>query len=231
MLKDITKQQEYEIEVYKAREIMIKEKRIGFYKGLLQTDNSDLWATEIGAKDTNIRWNTCMVSSFAMFLLSEITISKLDNMKMLTEENIEKVYYQGLMEYLNKTPEPDHRWQAIAHVRYLNQMMDLNGHGLRWKTENSSIESIIKSIDAGHGYVFGTWATSAGHIMYAVGYNDFGLLVCDPYGDWRTGYTVQKTAGEFLYDWSGIKYLLGIDAQKHKTPAGYGRTWGSTIVF
>lgn len=230
MLKDITKQPIYEVEKYKVVN-MIQEKRIEFFKGLLQTDNSDEWASEIGANDKNIRWNTCMVSSFAMFLLSEIKISKLDKLSILDESNIEKVYYQGLMTCLNQTPEPDHRWQASAHVRYLNQMMELNGYKLRWKTEQSSIESIKRSIDNGHGYVFGTWATNAGHIMYAVGYNDFGVLVCDPYGDWRTGYTVQKTAGEFLYDWSGIKYLLGIDAQKHKTPAGYGRTWGSSIVF
>jgi hypothetical protein len=122
MLKDITKQPIFEVEKYEVRN-MIQEKRIGFFKGLLQTDNSDTWASEIGVKDVNIRWNTCMVSSFAMFLLSEIKISKLENLSTLDESNIEKVYYQGLMTYLNQTPEPDHRWQASAHTRYLNQMM------------------------------------------------------------------------------------------------------------
>ncbi|HNO26594.1 MAG TPA: hypothetical protein PKK94_26675, partial [Leptospiraceae bacterium] len=82
--------------------------------------------------------------------------------------------------------------------------------------------------DLGLPYVFGTWTTNAGHIVCAVGYNDQGAFICDPYGNWKLGYPAQnRNAGPHLYSWADIDFLMGIHAHGRALPPGYCRTWSA----
>ena len=70
---------------------------------------------------------------------------------------------------------------------------------------NSNIEEIKEHLARGYPVIIAGWFTAAGHIVTAVGYDENGLLVHDPNGEWYDwGYEVNDdrnghTAGQFVH--------------------------------
>lgn len=66
-------------------------------------------------------------------------------------------------------------------------------------TESGALQDIRDSIDAGHPCIVHGYFTSFGHIVAIAGYDDAGLIVNDPYGEWHEwGYDTQAS-GEGLH--------------------------------
>lgn len=194
-----------------------------------QRDNLDSWGSEKG-----IAWNTCMVSSFYMFLVSIIRTYNIYSLNVHFPDDVnEEKYYKGLMAYIKETPEPDHRWQAGCHAKYINKLLASAGRSdLSVKIGVSSIEELKKTIDSGVPYPAGTWETKAGHIICFCGYSDEGAFAGNPFGQWgrKLGYYASPKADIYFYTWKEIEYLFGIKLNGFELPPGYGRTWSARLT-
>ena len=213
-------------------------KRLKYFWSLDQKLNKTEWASEIGTKDEKVPWNSCMTASYADFLLSVINMcsvvfwkNKMEYVMLrdiLKKENIEEWYYKELMTYFNQTPEPDHRWQASAHAKFLNQMFAQNGRSdLIIKTGTASIEGLKKAIDSGFPYIAGTWETAFGHIICFCGYDEKGAWAGNSYGQWgrKLGYYASGGVQIQYYTWAEIEYMIGLKLNGFERPVGWGRTW------
>lgn len=194
---------------------------------LTQRDNEDRWFIELKAEgvdnkeNPNIKNGTCKVSSFAMCLLSEaLTLNIPSWQDKFTEKGIEEYYFKEISRYIYKTPEKDDRWQTKPHCDMINLWLKVEKKTQRMVFHNSSIEEIIRVLNTRHGVVLGTWATSFGHIIYVVGYCSKGLKVCDPWGDYTTGYRVKETKIT-VYPWKTMDVLLGMNPRKGPTFMAY----------
>lgn len=72
---------------------------------------------------------------------------------------------------------------------------------------NLDIKTITDQIDKGHPVLFGGKFTRSGHIVCAIGYNDHGLIVHDPWGNWNTRYKV-KEGPNVLYSYYDLENLM-----------------------
>ena len=85
-------------------------------------------------------------------------------------------YYKSLMADCGYGS--DDRGNHDAHTIVLSECFDLK---TQWRTDLGP-DDFKKSIDSGFPVVFGMEYKAAGHIAIAVGYNDGGLIINDPYG-------------------------------------------------
>ena len=74
-------------------------------------------------------------------------------------------------------------------------------------TNGITIEKIKNEIKEGNPVVLGGSFTKGGHMVCCVGYNQNGLIIHDPYGDWNTNY--KNHNGEYvLYKFSDMELVL-----------------------
>ena len=246
-------------EFNKAHEVLPPEEKfvdengtVKYYLPLLQTNNPDSWYLELNKEKViapelpGIAWNMCMTVAFASSLYTVIKRYKVERLYHLTEQTIEKHYYQEIMKYLYSTPERDDRWQPKAHIKFLNKMLaDAGRPELRYRladqvdlskgrqaaAERKKAE-IIRVIQSGNLYTFGGWNTKDGHIQNLINATEKGCKEIDPYGDWKAGYPVaNRSAGPYDRTWADILFLTGIILGNYKFPIPDTRyfqpTWGA----
>jgi uncharacterized protein YvpB len=72
-------------------------------------------------------------------------------------------------------------------------------------TPFGTMNDIKSNIDSEHPVVLHGYFTRSGHIIAVVGYNDYGLIVNDPYGEYYdTGYDTRANGKGLLYSYGLI---------------------------
>ena len=66
-------------------------------------------------------------------------------------------------------------------------------------TENATIEDVKDWVSAGNPAVIHGYFTSFGHIIVVVGYDEYGFLVHDPYGEWFASGCRSNLSGSYLH--------------------------------
>ena len=75
-------------------------------------------------------------------------------------------------------------------------------------TEYAIIEDVLDWVSAGNPAVIHGYFTSFGHILVVVGYDEYGLIVHDPYGEWfSTGYRTDLSGAYLHYSYGLIRRL------------------------
>lgn len=222
---------------------------------LSQRKASDKWDDEIGYQDEKIPWNSCMTFSFAMTFLSLIHRINLVFWKndmefvylrdILTAENIGEWYYKELMEFIVKSPEKDHRWQAQAHCNFINKILKDNGRSdIQFVVQFGAQPDYIgkyanpvhlrKMIDLGFVYPAGTWETACGHIIAFCGYDKLGAYAGNPWGKWAGGINQYSSAEAkvYFYSWKDVDRILGLNTYGTVMPyEGRAPVWGAVALI
>lgn len=73
-------------------------------------------------------------------------------------------------------------------------------------TEYAIIEDVLDWVASGKPAVIHGYFTSFGHIVVVVGYDEYGLIVHDPYGEWfSTGYRTDLSGAYLYYSYNLIR--------------------------
>lgn len=73
-------------------------------------------------------------------------------------------------------------------------------------TEKADIEQVKKWLDSGNPVIIHGYFTAFGHIMPAIDYDDTGLIVNDPYGEWFSdGYRTDLSGERLRYSYNLIE--------------------------
>jgi hypothetical protein len=81
-------------------------------------------------------------------------------------------------------------------------------------TQFGTIDRCQEHLSAGNLCIFHGWFTTFGHIIVAVGYDENGFIVHDPYGEWHhNGYDTSVSGAYLHYSYNMIKRLCSDDGQ------------------
>jgi uncharacterized protein YvpB len=112
-----------------------------------------------------------------------------------------------LFEYVYDNKLSRHSAEHIAKV--------IRAFGCQDKfTWNGTIAEIEQSIDAGNPCIIHGMFTRSGHIIVVRGYDDAGLFVNDPYGEfWDTGYDTGVSGEKLHYSHGLIQRTCAYDGE------------------
>ncbi|MGB7708803.1 MAG: C39 family peptidase [Microcoleus sp.] len=86
-------------------------------------------------------------------------------------------------------------------------------------TATGTLDNIRRALEAGMPCVIHGYFTRIGHIITVVGFDENGLIVNDPYGEWfESGYNTQVSGESLHYSYSMISRLCSpesVDSPRH----------------
>lgn len=155
---------------------------------LAQTDN---WNNPLGS---------CNVTSVAMCLGY-----------FKTKRNSNYSHYQQFEDELYKVCLD--RGLDRHKPEHLAQLIRIYGCEDKFTTQ-ATIQQVKDWIDSGNPCITHGWFTESGHIIVIIGYDDYGLIVHDPYGEWfHDGYRTDLSGEELHYSYGLIKRTCHSDGQ------------------
>ncbi|MEG4864482.1 MULTISPECIES: C39 family peptidase [unclassified Microcoleus] len=79
---------------------------------------------------------------------------------------------------------------------------------------NATIEEVVKHLNSELPCIIHGYFTSFGHIVVVVGYDDTGLIVHDPYGEWfPDGYDTTASGAYLHYSYDLIRRACAYDGE------------------